>query len=113
MYGELADDERRIVALAGAIAERIDKEPAIAASMLVAALRFGPDPLGVADAELAAGFDESDVEACLAMVRKLWREIASEAEERFAIEVERAVPYGVSAIPPDEPETSRQPPIRA
>ena len=86
MYGELADDEWRIVALAGVVAERLDEEPAVSASVLAAALPADSDGLSGTDAELAAGFDEADVERCLCIIRTLWRDIASEANERFASE---------------------------
>ena len=45
-----------------------------------------PEALRGTDAELAAGFDDADVERCLDLVRRLWREIAGEATERFASE---------------------------
>jgi hypothetical protein len=86
MYGELADDEWRIVALAGAVAERIDEKPCIEAALLADALRAEPGLLSGVDAELAAGFVEADVERCLCLVKKLWHEIASEAGERSASE---------------------------
>jgi hypothetical protein len=86
MYGELADDEWRIVALAGVVAERLDEEPTVSASVLAAALRADSDMLRGTDARLAAGFEESDIERCLCLVRTLWRDIASEANERFASE---------------------------
>ena len=86
MYGELADDEWRIVALAGTVAERVDEEPRIETALLADALRAGPDRLSSVDAQLAADFVETDVEQCLRLVKTLWREIASEAEERVASE---------------------------
>ena len=86
MYGELADDEWRIVALAGVVAERLDEEPTVTASVLSAALRADPDMLRGTDARLAAGFDEADVERCVSLVRVLWRDIAGEANERIASE---------------------------
>jgi len=86
MYGELLDEEWRIVALAGAVAERLDEDPAVAAAVLADALRADPEALRGTDAELAAGFDDADVERCLDLVRRLWREIAGEATERFASE---------------------------
>jgi hypothetical protein len=82
MHGELADDEWRIVALAGTVAESIDADPAIDAASVIAALRAEPTPLSGADAQLAAGFLDADVERCLNIVRTLWPEIAREAAER-------------------------------
>ena len=82
MYGELADDEWRIVALAGAVAERVDEEPCVETALLAAALRTEPGLLSGVDAALAGDFVEADVERCLRLVKKLWREIASEAGER-------------------------------
>jgi hypothetical protein len=84
MYGELADDEWRIVALAGLVAERLDDEPTLTASVLAAALGADPDLLSGTDAQLAAGFDEVDVERCLSLVTTLWRDITGEANERLA-----------------------------
>ena len=84
MYGELADDEWRIVALAGAVAERVNDEPWVEAASLVSALRAEPGLLSGVDAQLAADFADDDVAQCLFLVRKLWHEIASEAEERAA-----------------------------
>jgi hypothetical protein len=57
MYGELADDEWRVVALAGVVAERLDEEPTLEACTLAAALRADADLLSGTDARLAAGFD--------------------------------------------------------
>jgi hypothetical protein len=82
MYGELADDEWRIVALAGAVAESIDDDPGVEAASVIAVLRTEPTPLSGVDAQLAAGFIDADVERCLRIVRKLWHEIAREAAER-------------------------------
>ena len=86
MYGELADDEWRIVALAGAVAERLHDEPCIETALLAAALRAERGLLSGVDAELAADYVEADVERCVTLVRKLWHEIASEAAERSASE---------------------------
>jgi hypothetical protein len=86
MYGELADHEWRIVALAGVVAERLDDEPAIHARSLADALRTEPGLLSGVDAQLAADFGDDEVEQCLRLVRKLWHEIASEAAERAATE---------------------------
>lgn len=94
MYGDLADDEWRIVALAGAVAERLDEEPTVMASVLAAALRADPDMLRGTDARLAAGFDEPDVERCVSLVRTLWRDIAGEANERFASETVNRQAFG-------------------
>ena len=86
MYGELADQEWRVVAMAGVVAERFEEEPDVTTTVLAAALRADPGMLRGTDAELAAGFDEADVDRCLGLVRTLWRDIASEANERFASE---------------------------
>jgi hypothetical protein len=94
MHGELADDEWRIVALAGVVAERLDEEPTVTATVLAAALRANPRVLGGTDAQLATGCDEADVERCLGLVRKLWRDIAGEANERFAGETATLQSFG-------------------
>ena len=79
MYGDLADDEWRIVALAGAVAESIDDDPGVEAASVIAALRAEPTLLSGVDAQLAAGFVDADVERCLRIVRTLWHQIAREA----------------------------------
>jgi hypothetical protein len=84
MYGELAEDEWRIVALAGTVAECVDDDPHADARAIVAALAADPARLSSVDAQLAAGFGDTDVERCLGIVKALWREIAGEADERAA-----------------------------
>jgi hypothetical protein len=84
MYGELADDEWRIVALAGAVAECVDDDPHADASAIVAALVTDPARLSAVDAQLAGAFAAADVERCVAIVKALWREIANEADDRAA-----------------------------
>ena len=94
MFGELADDEWRVVALAGVVAERLDEEPTVTASVLTAALRADPDLLRGTDVQLAAGFDEADVERCVSLVRMLWRDIAGEANDRLASETATRQAFG-------------------
>ena len=61
-------------------------DSAVVRKLVTDALRADPEALRGTDAELAAGFDDADVERCLDLVRRLWREIAGEATERFASE---------------------------
>jgi hypothetical protein len=84
MYGELGDDDWRIVALAGAIAECLDTDPTLSAGRIAERLRTGADALSGRDAELAAGYGDHDVERCLDLVRAMWREIEMDANERSA-----------------------------
>jgi hypothetical protein len=86
MYGELDDDEWRIVALAGTVAECVGDDSCVEAASVIAVLRGATSPLSGVDAQLAAGFADAEVERCLAIVRQRWREIASEAAERAARE---------------------------
>jgi len=82
MYGDLADDEWRIVALAGTVAECFADDPGVDALAIVDYIRKDPDALSDVDAQLADGFEDRDVERCLGIVKALWREITNEADER-------------------------------
>jgi len=84
MHGELADNAWRIVALAGAVAEYLAEDPAMAAAQVVAGLQGIPSRLSGVDAELAAGYAIADVEQCLVIVRAAWPEIDAAARERAA-----------------------------
>jgi len=79
LYGELAADEWRIVALAGTVAECFDDDREISASTIVAGLHRGVIALSGSDAQLASGFDEHVVQQCLSAVKGAWHEIEAEA----------------------------------
>jgi hypothetical protein len=83
LYGELDDADRRLVALAGSMAERFARDTCSDTDALLAYLDE-PDRLSRADARFARGFDGADVRRCLAAVIAAWREIESEADERAA-----------------------------
>src|SRR5262245_40796742 len=80
MHGELAADEWRIVALAGAIAECVLDDDEIAAPAILGRLSRGDIELSGPDAVLAAEYDAGDVTRCLAIVRRAFPMIAAEAE---------------------------------
>jgi hypothetical protein len=82
MYGELADGEWRIVALAGTVAECVEEDPGVDALAIIASLRQDPSMLSAIDAQLAQGFGDDDVLRCLAIVKAAWHEIAREAGDR-------------------------------
>ena len=84
MYGDLADDDWRIVALAGVVAECIEDNPAIEAAAIVDGLKQDPTMLSAIDAQLAADFGDDDVARCLRIVRAVWHELAKEADDRAA-----------------------------
>jgi hypothetical protein len=90
MHGDLADDEWRVVALAGAVAECCADDPDVAAHLVIRYLRSDPSALSPVDAQLAAGFADRDVERCLAVVKAAWHEIAGEADARVHSAVEAA-----------------------
>lgn len=83
LFGELSDEEWRIVALAGAIAERIDARAACDTPSLVESLQRA-GTLSCSDARLAHGYGARDVERCLRLVKMGWREIETQAAERAA-----------------------------
>ena len=82
MYGDLADREWRIVALAGTVAECVDEDASVDGLDIIARLRNDPSLLSAIDARLAEGFGDDDVAQCLAIVKAVWHEIAGEAEDR-------------------------------
>jgi hypothetical protein len=82
MHGELADDEWRIVALAGTLAELVDDEPTIDATEARARLESGRVALSPLDASLARGYGMRDVARCLAILRAVWALIVADADER-------------------------------
>ena len=82
LFGELADDEWRVVALAGAVAELLAREAAPDAAHTAARLARDPALTTGTDGQLARGYDIADVARCLSIVKRAWREIVSEAVER-------------------------------
>jgi hypothetical protein len=82
LHGELADDEWRIVALAGAIAELRLRDPSLCAVRAAELLEEDPTLLTGVDLELAHGYGIDDVAQCLAIVAGAWREIEAEAIAR-------------------------------
>jgi hypothetical protein len=96
LFGELGDDEWRIVALAGTIAEWIDAQAAFDTASLLAALKR-PGTLSPTDASLAHGYGADDVERCVRIVTMAWHEIEMQATERAAsIEANHATLLGAS-----------------
>jgi len=85
LYGDLADDEWRIVALAGTIAECVDDDRELSPVQMSERLRTQAVTLSDTDARLAAGFDMHDIERCLELVRAAWHEIEAEAASMPAI----------------------------
>ena len=84
MYGDLADDDWRVVALAGVIAECVDDEPGDRGGGNHRSPGKDPPMLSAIDAQLAAGFGDEDVARCLRIVRAVWHELAKEADDRAA-----------------------------
>ena len=82
LFGELAADEWRVVALAGVVAELLAREGSLDAAHTAACLAHDPALLTGADGQLARGYGIEDVARCLAIVKRAWREIASDAIER-------------------------------
>ena len=96
LFGELTEEEWRIVALAGTIAERIDAGVPCDTPSLLDALRR-PGTLSDSDTRLACGYDAADVARCLRLVTLCWREIQAEAAERAAcIEADYAARFAGS-----------------
>ena len=81
LFGPLQDDEWRIVAIAGTIAERMADGAAEDAALLDASLRC-PETLSPCDAALARGHDVDDVRRCIEIVRDAWPDIVRDAMER-------------------------------
>jgi hypothetical protein len=82
LYGELGDDEWRIVALAGAIAELFARDPTLGVEGTFDLLAQDPTLLTGVDRQLARGYGIDDVARGLAIVAGAWREIEAEALER-------------------------------
>lgn len=82
MHGELSEQQWRIVALAGTIAELIDTSPPIDPLAIFAHLRGGGLPLSTLDAQLAAEYDASDVAQCVDILRGAWTTVVADAAER-------------------------------
>ena len=83
LSGELNDDEWRIVAIAGTVAEWIDARAACDARSLFESAAGGPASLGKRRApRLRPRTDE--VERCVRIVKLSWPEIETQAAERAA-----------------------------
>lgn len=83
LFGELTDDEWRVVALAGMIAERFDAGAAFDTRSLLEALQR-PGALSDSDASLAFGYDARDIECCVKLLTTSWRAIETDAADRAA-----------------------------
>ena len=81
LHGELAHDEGRISALAGAIAELVALDGARDAAALRERLERDATLLTGADEALAKGYDLEDIASCLELVTRVWRDIEAEASE--------------------------------
>lgn len=82
LHGALDDDQWRIVALAGAVAELLAQDASLGAECLKARLASDSALLAGVDLELARGYAIEDVTRCRAIVARAWRDIASDATER-------------------------------
>lgn len=69
----------RLIALAGTVAEELDRERGVAASEIFEALTQRVVELSDADAEHAGPYTKADVEDCAALVRSLWLSIDAAA----------------------------------
>lgn len=83
LFGALDDDEWRIVAIAGTLAERLYAGLPADAAVLESALRL-PGALSDCDAALAGDFVREDVARCAVVLREQWAAISREAWERLA-----------------------------
>jgi len=81
LHGTLSEDEWRIVALAGVIAERIDAGDPCMLDEVVAHVGT-PGVLSHTDAALSRGYDASHVASCLSLLRAGWRDIEADAQAR-------------------------------
>lgn len=82
MHGELSEQQWRIVALAGTIAELIDTSPSIDPLAIFAHLRGSVLPLSTLDAQLAAGYEACDVAQCVDILRCVWTTVVADVSER-------------------------------
>jgi hypothetical protein len=83
MHGELGEREWRVVALAGTMAEWMHDAPAIGVDDVMVRLAAG-GVLSRQDARLAQGYDRTDVEDCIALLREQWTGLLRDASERVA-----------------------------
>jgi hypothetical protein len=85
LHGDLGEDEWRVVALAGAVAEVFARDPTLDAKRTFDRLAQDPTLLTGVDLQLARGYGIDDVARCLAIVAGAWREIEAEANERASV----------------------------
>jgi hypothetical protein len=78
LFGDLADDEWRVVALAGAVGECLAEEPLAGVDDIARRLEAGTALAGV-DRELADGYTRDDVAACVAILRTEWSSVCADA----------------------------------
>jgi len=78
LFGDLADHEWRIVALAGAIAECLAEDPLAGVDRIAHRLDAASRLTGV-DRQLAAGYTRDDVTACVAILRAEWSSLCADA----------------------------------
>lgn len=75
---------RRHMGLAGVIAEEMDTDDSVEGWSLLDALEYGSIELSSTDAEFAGDYDEADIDAVIALLRKCWpavqRDVAFEVQ---------------------------------
>lgn len=70
---------KRLIALAGTVAETLDDTPDLEGWQLVEWLDGGLDELSESDADIAGDFDEHDIDECIAVALSVWQEIERHA----------------------------------
>jgi hypothetical protein len=77
--GQPDEQQSRLIGLAGSVAQFYDRDRDVPKEDIVGRLE-----LSVTDEDMAAGFDEGDIERCLLLVQQLWGDIEAEAARAAA-----------------------------
>jgi hypothetical protein len=96
MFGELADSEWRVVALAGAVAECM-ADGCVDDAAIAERVRGASCLLSGVDAALADGHTADDLALCAAIVRRAWTGLVREAEEQAAASLPAAAAASAAA----------------
>lgn len=79
LFGKADPRAKRLIALAGKVAETLDDDPDLEGWELIEWLDYGIESLSDSDAVLAEAFDEQDIDECIAIVLSVWHEIERHA----------------------------------
>jgi len=84
--------QKRMIGLAGTVAEHVYCDPAIEAFQIADFLECGADELSISDADISGDYTAADIEECLVLVKLLWATILEGAKLEADLQTELLMP---------------------